>query len=329
MTRRALLVSAASPYPVVTNGCARLVGDYLTQMFPGYEVDFLLARQSDWAPIELFRRGASLGGDWNIEGLVAGRFAFVLFVGFKVNALTCELARLVPSFCFTDTLPHPDVPEDLFRGIISHRSSVQHPDLVLIGGSYDDEVFYPARKTEELVLSVGRIDPSKGQLELVSRYRREIFEEHGLPLHLVGGVGDLDYFREVDRYIDGVSVVSSIDSAQPLAETNWRSAVQIAELCNRARLFVTASPKESFGMALIEALACGTTCVVNGDYWGFTQADLQPNVYGNITAKQGSVLELAARALRDEVRIDASAWARKYSLKATRQTLSKFIDDRL
>ena len=339
MTRRALLVSSASPYPVVTNGCARLVSDYLTHLFPADRVYLLLTRPGDWAPLGLYFGGQLVAGDLNVSGLLAHDFAFVLFIGFKENEFTLELARSRTSFCLTDTYPHPDVPQGLFRGILSHQSSDPHPDLLIVGGSYDDEVFYPdranrdragpARGGGELVLSVGRIHPDKHQLALVEDYRERIFEEYGLPLYLAGGVADADYYREVEPYIDGVSVVSSIDPGQPLASSNWRSARDIALLCNRARLFVLASPKESFGLALIEAMACGTTCVVNGEYRGFAEADLRPNVYGNITGKRGSVVDLAARALCDDVRIDASEWARKYALRETRRVLSRFIDNRL
>ena len=339
MTRRALLVSSASPYPVVTNGCARLVSDYLTHLFPADEVYLLLTRPGNWAPLGLYFGGQPVAGDLNVSHLLAHDFAFVLFIGFKENQFTLELARSRASFCLTDTYPHPDVPHGLFRGILSHRSGDPHPDLLIVGGSYDDEVFHPDRANpnrcgpdrggEELVLTVGRIHPDKHQLELVETYRERVFEEYGLPLYLAGGVADLDYFREVERYIDGVSVVSSIDPGQPLAISNWRSAREIALLLHRARLFVLASPKESFGLSLIEAMACGTTCVVNGEYRGFAELDLRPNVYGNITGKRGSVVDLAARALCDDVRIDASEWARKYALREIRRLLSRFIENRL
>ncbi|MGH8906980.1 MAG: hypothetical protein ACRD0K_10790 [Egibacteraceae bacterium] len=192
MAKRVLLVSAASPYPVVTDGCQRLVSDYQTRR----------------------------------------------------------------SFCFTDTHPHPDVPDGLFRGILSHRISDPHRDLLLVGGSYDDEVFCSDRKSEELVLTVGRICPYKNQLELASHYREAIFEEYGL-------------------------------------------------------------------------IACGATCVVNGDDRGFAEADLRPNVYGKVTAKRGSVIDLVAQALRDNVRIDGSEWARKYSLREIRAVVRQFIHERL
>lgn len=329
MTRRALLVSTANPHPVVTNGCARLVHDYQMSMFPQYDIYFLLARPGDWAPLRLFHHGRPVDGELHLEHLLAFDFAFVLFIGFKENEFTRQLAGCPPSFCLTDTYPHPDVPGGLFRGVLSHRATQRHRDLLLVGGSYDDGVFYPRRRSEQLVLAVGRIHPDKNQLELVRSYRKAIFNVYGLPLHLVGGVDDLDYFGEVHKYIDGLAVVSTVDPADPLAIGSWRAAPEIAELSNQARLFVSASPKESFGMAMIEAMACGTTCVVNGDYHGFAAADLRPHVYGHVTAQQGSIVDIVAQALRDDVRINGSDWAKKYSVSGMRAVLSRFIDERL
>jgi glycosyltransferase involved in cell wall biosynthesis len=328
-TRRALLVSTANPYPAVTNGCARLVHDYQVAMFPHYDMYFLLTRTGDWRPVRLFHQGSSIDGQLQIRDLRALDFTFVLFIGFKDSEFTRQLADLRPSFCLTDTYPHPDLPDGLFRGVLSHRASDQHHDLLLVGGSYDDEVFHPDRKREELILAVGRIHPDKNQLELVRSYRQAVFEKYGLPLYLAGGVDDPDYFSEVKRYIDGEAVMSSIDLEHPLAMGSWRSAQDIAELCNRARLFVSASPKESFGVAMIEAMACGTTCVVNGDYRGFVASDLRPHVHGHITAQQGSVVDLLVQALHDDVRIDGSRWAKKYSVSEMRATLARFIDERL
>lgn len=330
MNGRVLLVAAANPYPVVTSGCARLVADYQRNLFPGQEVYLLVERPGDWEPVALLHQDQAVATNLDADGLLAYDFRFVFFVGFKDTKLNRELATVLPSFCLTDRFPHPDVPGSLFRGILSHRNDVgRRPDLVLFGGTFDEEVFYPDRKTEELVVAVGRVCPDKRQLELVSTYRETIFETYGLPLHLVGGVDDLDYYREVSKYVDGVSVVSTIDPRRPFAQGSWLPAAEIAALYNRARLFVSASPKESFGMALIEAMACGTTCVINGDYWGFVESDLQPHVYGNIAAKEGSIVDLVAKALRDDVRIDASAWARRYSLEHARATVSQFIDARL
>ncbi len=67
--------------------------------------------------------------------------------------------------------------------------------------------------------------------------------------------------------------------------------------------------------------------MINGDYWGFAEFDLRPTSR-QLAGKDGSVLELAAGALRDDVRIDGLDWAPKYSLRAVRQAVSRFVDDR-
>jgi hypothetical protein len=52
-------------------------------------------------------------------------------------------------------------------------------------------------------------------------------------------------------------------------------------------------------------------------------------VHGNVASKRGSVLDLVAEALRDEVRIDASQWARRYALREIRDGVARFVHDRL
>ncbi len=320
--RRALLVSTASPFPAVTNGCARLVGDYQRRMFPDHDVEFLVMRPGAWTPVD-----ASV----DVGSLVGRRFEFVLFIGFKENEFTRALAASLPTFCLTDRFPHPDVPGDLFRGVLTHRieKACDRADVLLVGGTYDDAVFHPARQAEDVVVSVGRIHPDKRTLELVSSYREQVFEPYGLPLHLVGGVDDVAYWQEVARHIDGVGVISTVDPSDPTAAGAWRPAPEVARLCNRARMFVSASPRESFGMALVEAMACGTTCVVNGAYTGFPDADIGRQVHGNVTGADGSTVELVAKALADDVRIDASQWATQYSITSTRPQVTRFIDERV
>ena len=86
---------------------------------------------------------------------------------------------------------------------------------------------------------------------------------------------DRCYYEKLRPYIDQVSVRSTIDPGRPDAADNWLPAHEIAALLNRCGSLYTASPKESFGIALAEALACGTTCVLNGDFRGFDPAELR------------------------------------------------------
>jgi len=329
MKRKVLLASSASPYPVVTSGCERLILDYQHHLLSDYDVYFLLTGSEAWQPLALFHRDQLISTSIAIEELLACDFEFALFIGFKGNEFMRQLVAQIPSFCLTDTHPRDDLPDPLFKGIMTHRSTSPHKDTLLLGACYNSDIFSPDHRQEEFVLSVARVHPDKNQLELVSGYKERIYEKYGLPLHLVGGVGDADYFQHVGRYIDQVSVCSTIDPQSPLAKTAWRPPEQVASLCNRARLFVMASPKESFCIALIEALACGTTCVINGNYWGFDEADIRPHVYGNTTAKQGSILDLLDEALSRDIRLDGSAWAKKFSLNETRKPLLGFIHERL
>ena len=80
---------------------------------------------------------------------------------------------------------------------------------------------------------------------------------------------------------------------------------------------------------MIESMACGTTCVVNGDYWGFAEAELRPQCARQhlLQARLGR-RPRGSRAARG-VRIDASQWARGYTVREMRGTISRYIDERV
>jgi glycosyltransferase involved in cell wall biosynthesis len=329
MKKKALIASSANPYPIVTSGCERLIMDYQLHLLFDYDVYFLLTSPDDWTPLGLFHQDERISGDVTLEKIFDHHFAFALFIGFKSNAFLNHLVDQIPSFCLTDIHPRDDLPDHLFNGIMAHRTTRPHQDILLLGACYNSDIFFKNRRAEDFILSVGRIHPDKNQQELVYGYKERIYEKYRLPLHLVGGVNDSAYFMQVHEYVDNVSVFSTVDPERPEAATSWQSSRQIADLCNRARLFVMASPKESFCISLIEAMACGTTCVINGNYWGFDEADIRPYVYGNTTAKRGSVLDLLDEALSRDLRIDGSEWVKKFSLKETRERLLNFINQRL
>lgn len=329
MEKKVLIISSANPYPVVTSGCERLIMDYQSSILSDYDVYFLLTQSEEWTPLKLFHKDRPIEGEITVENILDHNFEFILFIGFKENEFLRKLVDQIPSFCLTDIHPRDDLPDNLFKGIMAHRSDDLHKDVLLLGACYDSEIFFKDRRKEEFILSVGRIHSDKNQAELVCDYKERIYDKYRLPLHLAGGINDSNYFSRIREYIDNVSVFSTIDLKNPQAKTSWKTSRQIAELCNRARIFVMASPKESFCIALVEAIACGATCVVNGNYWGFDEADIKPNVYGNTTEKKGSVLDLLDEALSRNVRIDGSEWVKKFSLQETKKQLLKFVDERL
>jgi len=329
MKKRALIVSSANPYPFVTSGCERLIMDYQLHIFSDYDVYFLHTQSSGWEPLGLFHDDRAVPCDITVERILDYNFEFALFIGFGENEFTRRLAAGLPSFCLTDIHPRDDLPDHLFKGIMTHLSVRPRRDVLLLGAAYNSDIFYKNRRDEEFIISVGRIHPDKNQSELVRGYRERIYRKYRMPLYLVGGVTDESYFKEVNEYIDNRSILSTVDSHNPEAGTNWRTPHQIADLCNRARMFVMASPKESFCIALVEAMACGTTCVVNGNYWGFDEAELRPHVYGHIKGKRGSILDVLDEALSRELRLDASEWVKKFSLGETKNQLLRFINARI
>jgi glycosyltransferase involved in cell wall biosynthesis len=329
MKKKALIVSSANPYPIVRSGCERLIVDYQKHILSDYDVYFLLTRLNDWAPLGLYYQDEMLAGELTVERILECNFEFAFFIGFKEHEFLNSIVASIPSFCLTDIHPRDDLPEHLFRGIMAHLSNSPHKNILLLGACYNSDIFFKSRKTEEFILSVGRIHPDKNQHELVSGYKKRIYDKYKLPLHLVGGIGDFDYFKEVNNHVDNFSVFSTVDPERPQAWANWKTPREIADLCNRARMFVMGSPKESFCIALVEAIACGTTCVINGNYWGFDEADIKPNVYGNTSEKRGDVLDVLDDALGQDVRRDGSEWVKKFSLTETKQTVLRFIRERL
>jgi glycosyltransferase involved in cell wall biosynthesis len=327
---KAVIVCSESPYPFVVGGYERLIKDYQSHVFSDYDVYFLFHLRN--SAQQVFHYGLPVRSKTEQERILAENFAFAYFIHSDFDCddgVVRGITDRIPSFFFTQFHPNPEVGDQRFRGIITHYSDSPHKNVLLIGGSYNPEVFYKNRQSEEFIVCVGRIHECKNQLELVRDYREKIYQKHGMPLYLVGGSSEPEYYPLVNKFVDGVSVLSTSDPNNPMSSSSWRTASDIAALCNRARMFVMPSKEESFCIAMIEAMACGTTCVVDGAYYGFDETDLRPNVYGNITGQDGSIHDLIDNVLTDDIRIDASEWAKKYSLAETKKQLMAFIRARL
>lgn len=320
--KRVLIVSAHVPFPNVTGGNERLV-QLLADDVLGPEHDVWVAHVVRRRVLALYRNGVCVAGPLPVEILIELAPAFAIAIDSEIHFSghpIRELFRAIPSFVFLQQHPSRTVPDDAFRGLIAHRSRAPHANVLSIGGSYDPRLFVKRRAAEDVVVCVGRICPEKNQLELVREYRDRIHRRFGVPLLLAGAAdGHADYVDEVMRYVDGESVIGGA----------WLSAAEIAAALNRARFFVSPSRRETFGIALIEALACGTTAVVNGRFPGFEASALAPRVYGSVTRRRGTIVDTLVRAFEDDARIDASEWARQYAIEAYRERLLAFIRARM
>ncbi|HEV3315703.1 MAG TPA: glycosyltransferase [Candidatus Angelobacter sp.] len=330
MKRKVLLVSSDNPYPVVMGGFERLIIDYQDHLFRDYDVYLLLFLEEG---MQLLHYGKPVWSPDINATLLSERFEFIYFVhpgiDFSDPVALAPLTQSSPSFCFVQRHPDEDIPDVIFRGMVTHFSERPTSDVLRLGGSYNPAIFYEERQPEDFILCVARISPEKNQLDLVRGYKEKIYARYGLPLYLVGGANDMEYFQEILAYVDNLSVFCTADRERPGAAACWRSSVEIAALCNRARIFVMPSPSESFCLAMIEAMACGTTCVVNGDFFGFDEDDLAPRVFGNVRGSDRPILDVLDEALHREIRTDSSEWVKKFSLPEIRNQLMPFIQDRL
>jgi len=216
-----------------------------------------------------------------------------------------------------------------YDAVITNYADVPTDESVLqIGGFYDNKIYYKDRKQERFVIHVGRIHDTKNQVELVKNYKKEIYLKHKIPLYMVGGTFTNDYFQEVYKYVDGIAVMGTAKPGVPYTDRNWINNEALARLYNSARLFVLPSKQETFGLALAEAMACGTTCVVDGEYPGMPQQELEGQVLGNVYGYTGSIIQNIDRALTDNIRIDGSEWIKRFSLPEQKLKIIDFIKQR-
>ena len=319
-----LLVCRFSPYPVVTGGCERLVADYQAHVFDDYDVWFLHNPHRGVPSLLHYGEVIEVGPSFDTLCALDPTFA-LYFNPIAEEDLVLALADEIPSFCFVERYT-PSPVFDRFLGAITHTPVAGRDDVLVLGGSFNPAIFRKQRTAEEVIVCVARICSMKNQLELVSGYRQRIYDRFGLPLVLAGGPDPAAAYDVIAPYIDGTAVRCTTDPLAPSSPRSWLDAHSVAALLNRARLFVNPSPAESFCMAMVEAMACGTTCVVNGAYEGFADGELRPRVFGNVDGAQGSILDLIEEALIADVRIDASQWAQQFALPVVGRRIRDFID---
>jgi glycosyltransferase involved in cell wall biosynthesis len=148
-------------------------------------------------------------------------------------------------------------PEFRERMVISHEG-LQHEIFQPVAGAGE-----PALLAEKFGLKPGyflwisNFYPYKQAGLLLAGYARlnsEIRRQH--PLVMVGGnwLGGLDLARETAKRLGMEKDVRFL---------GWTDDAMLAPLYRQAKVFCLASREETFGRCVIEAMACGTPCIVN------------------------------------------------------------------
>ncbi|HLQ66523.1 MAG TPA: glycosyltransferase [Candidatus Limnocylindrales bacterium] len=193
------------------------------------------------------------------------------------------------------------------------------------------DVFYPQNKTSArarmglpengfVVVCVGRLERSKGVQEVLSAVAALIAS--GVQARLVV-VGDGSYRGALERTARALEIEAAVSFLGYLP----RSAV--ATTLNASDVFLTASWKEGFSVALLEALACGVP-VVSADVGGVSEV-VRHGVNGFIAQERGpGVLAGLLRAVHEreaEMRHECTLAADSYSAKLIAPRILDILDD--
>ena len=129
--------------------------------------------------------------------------------------------------------------------------SCQNPKIVVMGGGFDDTLFFPApdkpRPGPPRILYAGKIDPSKGVFALIEAFSSLRRQDPELRLSIVGAAGR-DQAERLDKLLaaePGIQLYPAM--SQP----------ELARTMREHDIFVLPSFFEGLGLIAIEALASG------------------------------------------------------------------------
>jgi glycosyltransferase involved in cell wall biosynthesis len=233
------------------------------------------------------------------------------------SAVAVRFSR-VSSRPFVDTLHHPadagltDVYER-YRAVtyiaISHHQASLHPSLSpsVIHHGLDLQNYCFREKKQPYAAFLGRICPIKGPHNAIAIAKRA-----GIPLKIAGDVQPVfrDYFEtHIRPHIDGHNV-EYIGEADP--------AVKNDLLCNATAFLFPIEWEEPFGLAMIEAMACGTPVIAFPG--GAVEEIVDDGISGKVcrdVAEAADVLQrysFQPKAVHHcaETRFSADAMARQY-----------------
>ena len=146
------------------------------------------------------------------------------------------------------------------NSLISESYKIDKKKIKLIKPGVDENLFSPdpSLSRENIILSIGRIQKQKRQLEAIEFLNtfREI--ENNFKCYFIGGPsgssGD-DYLLELKEIVKELNLESHIEFLGNLPQS------KIRELLNRSKLLIHTSQYETFGLVAIEAHSVGVPVV--------------------------------------------------------------------
>lgn len=191
----------------------------------------------------------------------------------------------------------------------------------------DTDVFVPKQKNNQHIelLFVGRISRVK-QIELCLKTVAYLLknQDRKVMLKIVGPVSDVNYFAELKAQITALQITENVEFVGMVAYEHLVSYFQ------KADLFLLPSAHESFGMVMVEAMACGTpVAALKGT--GGPDEIVEDGLNGILATKESfaeRVLEfLQSEKLNDKMRQNARKMVeKKWSLEQTELAMQNAIN---
>lgn len=180
---------------------------------------------------------------------------------------------------------------------------------------------FGAGESDILIGLVGRLDPQKGQLELIKAFAQARLKNEQLKLVLVGDVTEgagSDYKNLLQNEVEKNNLTKHVHFA------GFRS--NIPEIMASLDIFCLCSYQEAFGFVVVEAMMSGTAVIATNS--GGVPDILQSNRYGYLIPPKEidplvkALLELSQSA---DKRKELGDRARNYALETFDETKNKKI----
>jgi len=173
----------------------------------------------------------------------------IFLEGYNKERVDCEKMVMESSHFVTASSEFENV-------LISENYKIDKNKIKQITPGVDREVFTPnsSIKRENIFLSIGRIQPQKGQVEtlnFLSNFRKI---ESNFKCFFIGGPSGKsgnEYLDELKKNIKDLDLDSHVKFLDNLSQT------KIKELLNKSKLLIHTSKFETFGLVAIEANSMG------------------------------------------------------------------------
>ena len=173
----------------------------------------------------------------------------IFLEGYNKERVDCEKMVMTSSDFVTASSEFENV-------LISENYKIDKNKIKQITPGVDREVFSPnpSIKRENIFLSIGRIQPQKGQLDVLKFLNNFRKIESNFKCFFIGGPsgksGD-EYLEELKKSIEELDLGSHVEFLDSLSQS------KIKELLNRSKLLLHTSKFETFGLVAIEANSMG------------------------------------------------------------------------